>query len=331
MKTFLVILDGAGDRACKELGNKTPLKAANTPNLDFFSSNGKLGYMYSIKENIPPESDNALTSILGNDLFVAARGQLEAMGAGINLERGDLALRTNFATITNIKEGKILDRRAGRTLSTKEAEILGKEINKKVKLPCKFIFKPTVQHRGVLILKGGFSDNITNTDPSYMMRGKFSFHEEFKYSEPLDEEDSSKISANILNSFTEQSYLILNNHPINQYRIKNKFLPANMILARDPGIEIPKLNKLTGNWAGIVYMPLEIGIAKSTGMKVFSFSCPSLKDADIYKNLFLCLGSYINLSKSIITRILNKYDYFYLHFKETDIPGHDNKPLEKRK
>ena len=27
----------------------------------------------------------------------------------------------------------------------------------------------------------------------------------------------------------------------------------------------------------------------------------------------------------------NKYDYFYIHFKETDIPGHDNKPLDKVK
>ena len=26
-----------------------------------------------------------------------------------------------------------------------------------------------------------------------------------------------------------------------------------------------------------------------------------------------------------------KYDYFYIHFKKTDIPGHDNKPLEKIK
>jgi len=331
MKTFLIILDGVGDRNSKEIKKKTPLEAASTPNLDFFSENGKLGYMYSIKENYVPESDNAITSILGNDLFVAARGQLEAIGAEIRTEHGDLALRTNFGTITNLKDGKIIDRRAGRTLSTKEALILAKAINKGVKLPCKFIFKPTVQHRGVLAFRGGFSDNITNTDPSYRVKGKFSLKDELRYSEPLDEEESSKLSANILNSFTEQSYLILNNHPINQLRIKNNLLPANIILSRDPGTEIPQLKKLIGNWAAVVSMPLEIGIAKLTGMQVFSFSYPQLENPDIYHNLYLGLSTSINFAKNIINRIFNKFDKFYIHFKETDVPGHDNKPEEKRK
>ena len=331
MKTFLIILDGVGDRACKELGNKTPLEAASTPSLDFFASRGKLGYLYSIKEGVAPESDNAITTILGNEPFLAARGQLEALGAGIRLERGDLALRANFGTVTNLKEGKIIDRRAGRTLTTKEAEILSKAINKQVKLPCKFIFKPTIQHRGVLVLKGGFSDNITNTDPSYRTKGQFSLKDEIRYSEPLDEEELSKTAANILNSFTEQSYLILNNHPINQFRVKTNLLPANIILARDPGVEIPQLKKLDGKWASILMMPLEIGIAKLAGMQVFSFSCPSLKDYEIYKNLFMCLSTTINFSKNIIERTFSKYDYFYVHFKETDVPGHDNKPEEKKK
>ena len=44
------------------------------------------------------------------------------------MKRGDLALRVNFATIDSYQNGNIIDRRAGRTLTTAEAEILAKVV-----------------------------------------------------------------------------------------------------------------------------------------------------------------------------------------------------------
>ena len=69
MKGVLVILDGLGDLPHKLLNEKTPLEAAQTPNMDFFAARGELGYMYSVKPGFIPESDEAIVSIFGNDLI----------------------------------------------------------------------------------------------------------------------------------------------------------------------------------------------------------------------------------------------------------------------
>ena len=164
MKKIIVVIDGLGDVGYKQFENKSPLDFAETPNMDELAKKGQLGYMYPVNETYAPESDTAIVSILGNDPGISSRGIFEALGIGVKINRGDLALRANFGTVDNLKNRRMIDRRAGRTLTTKEARQLAKSINKQVKLPVKFEFYPTVQHRGVLILRGGFSDNITDTD-----------------------------------------------------------------------------------------------------------------------------------------------------------------------
>src|SRR3990170_1477923 len=99
MKGILVILDGLGDLPCKQLGEKTPLEAAEMPNLDFLAARSEMGYMYPVKPGFIPQSDEAIVSIFGNDLNNSSRGQLEARGTDLKLVRGDLALRVNFAAI----------------------------------------------------------------------------------------------------------------------------------------------------------------------------------------------------------------------------------------
>ena len=190
MKGILVIIDGLGDLPNSLLGGKTPLEIAKTPNMDFLAARGELGLMYSVKPGFVPESDEAIKSIFCNDLILSSRGQLEAVGSGIKLTRGDLALRANFATIDSLQKGNVIDRRAGRTLTTQEAEELAIEINSRVKLPCKFEFRPTVQHRGVLVLRGGFSEMISNNDTSYQ-QGKLKEINKIKGVEPLDETELS--------------------------------------------------------------------------------------------------------------------------------------------
>jgi len=328
MKGVFVIIDGLGDMPCKELDGKTPLEAAETPNMDWLAKHGRQGLVYPVNENYVPESDTAVVSLLGNNPFISSRGVFEAIGSGIEINRGDLCLRTNFATISGLP-GKIIDRRAGRTLTRKESEVLAAEINKNVKLPCKFVFKPTVQHRGVLVLRGGLSDNITNTDSAYQTKGKFFLKDEFNYSQAEDEEENTEYSANLVNEFIEQSYKILDKHPVNLERKRKGLLPANVILTRDAGIEIPKLKRHIG-WVALAYMPLEIGIAKVSGMEICSFQYPKMEGYDVYENLYAGLNLAISEARKCLAG--NKeHSYFYIHFKETDVPGHDNRPLDKKK
>ncbi len=323
MKKILVILDGLGDLPCKELKGKTPLEAAKTPNLDFLAKNGKTGLMVPSNEKIP-ESEVVL-NILGYTQKIN-RGILEALGSNIKISPGDLCLRTNFATK---KDNKIIDRRAGRNLTTKEAKSLANDLSKKIKLAFPFVFQATVQHRGVLVIKGGFSDNITDADPE---------HSKTISAQPLDEDETTKLSANLVNNFIEQADKILKDHPINKYREDKKLLPANTITARGAGTETPKLEEKR-DWTAILSMPTEIGIAKLIKMKIIRIKQPKVTENDIYKNLYASLNIHIKVSKKYIskeTKFSKLRNYlqtpnFYIHFKETDIPGHDGLPLEKKK
>ncbi|MCK5628743.1 phosphoglycerate mutase, partial [Candidatus Bathyarchaeota archaeon] len=156
MKLIYVVLDGLGDKPSKEWMNRTPLEEAKTPNMDFLARKGKSGLMYTIRKGVAPESDAAIISLLGYDAFKysTGRGVLEAIGSGLEVNDGDLSLRCNFATLGSNK--KIVDRRVGRDLSTKEATELSKAINEEVKLeshPAQLEFKNTIGHRCVVTFK----------------------------------------------------------------------------------------------------------------------------------------------------------------------------------
>lgn len=325
MKGILVIIDGVGDLPNKLLGNKTPLEAANTPNIDFFATRGELGLMYPVKPGFVPESDEAIVSIFGNDLIDSTRGQLEAIGAGIKLTRGDLAFRVNFATIDD-KEN-IVDRRAGRTLTNSEAAKLAKAINK-IKMPVDFVFETTVQHRAALVFRGGFSDGILPNDMTYV-QGKSVDVSKIRNCKPTDDDENTIYSVNIVNEFLTKVKDVLKKHPVNLDREKRGLLSANYILVRGAGIEKPKLKQYK-KWLSPSYMPLEKGFSAASGMHVTSFEYPALKKLDAYGNLWEGLKKACKFNVKAIKKNYKKFDYAYVHLKETDLPGHDNKPIEKK-
>jgi 2,3-bisphosphoglycerate-independent phosphoglycerate mutase len=322
MKGILVILDGLGDHPARQLEDKTPLEAAETPNLDFLANRGEIGQLFPIKPGVVPDTDDAIVSIFGNDISMSTRGQLEAIGADIEMKRGDLAFRTNFATIDTLKGENIMDRRAGRTLTTKEAQILAKDINR-ISLSKKFVFQPTIQHRGVLVFRGGFSDDILGND---ILRNRKSHG---LFAKAIEDDENSQYTINVVNEFLEKAHELLKDHEINRKRAEKGLLPANFLLLRGAGIEPPKL-RLYRRWISNGYVPVIRGFAKASGMKVVSFKYPKLKSLDVYETVHKGLKKACKMAIKAIKRNYKKFDYAFIHIKETDVPGHDNKPLEKK-
>ena len=173
-----------------------------------------------------------------------------------------------------------------------------------------------------LIIRGRFSDNISDVEEK---GGKLIF------SKPLDEHENSGLSANLINQFVRRSFEVLDKYPLNIARAKKGLFSANVLLCRGAGSGKVKLKKLRGKWMGLGYMPLEIGIERAVGMEAYKFRYPKLKGIDVYANLYSGLKKAIRNAIKMLKRNRKKYDYFYIHFKECDIPGHDNKPLEKVK
>lgn len=333
MAKVLVILDGIGDKPCKVLKGKTPLEAAKTPYLDSLTRQGNSGTVFPVGKDIAPESDVAVTALLGYDpyKYYTGRGPLESFGAGISFKQGNLALRTNFSTVN--EDMTLLDRRAGRTLTTKEAGELSKTINKEISLDVPFTFQSTVEHRGILVFEGKLSGNISNVDPAYEKVGSFGVArggEKNKIApcKALDPTPETKKSAKLINEFVQQSYDILKKHPVNIKRSKNYLLPANIILPRDAGTALPIFPKKK-DWGAVVSMPLEKGLAKLAGMNVLPFTVPPLTTTELYEHLYVSLDLTIKTAKKVLSQ--GKYSHYYIHIKETDIPGHDNRPLDKKK
>ena len=251
MKLIYVAIDGMGDLPISELGGKTPLEAAETPNMDFLAQNGKRGLMYSVGKGVAPESDVAVISLLGYDplIYSTGRGIIEAVGAGLNVEDGDLALRCNFATMG--QGDKILDRRVARTLTTEEAKELSDFANEEVKLETihtTFEFRNTLGHRAALLIKNKgkpLSAKITNSDPAYYIKnglGVASLNAKMilKKCKPIANTHEAKISADLVNEFIEKTRLIWENHPVNEKRSDSGKLKANAVLTRDAGDSLPK-------------------------------------------------------------------------------------------
>ena len=327
MKLIFVAIDGMGDLPIESLGNKTPLEAAETPNLDSLAKKGKTGLMYTVRKGVAPESDVAVISLLGYDPFKysTGRGVIEAAGVGLKMKDGDLALRCNFATLGQGKT--ILDRRVARSLSTEEASELTKAVNKEVKLtsyPATFEYKNTLGHRAVLLIKSNassLSSNITNSDPAYIiMNGigvaKPDVEMVLKTCEPTDNTEASKVSAGLVNEFIEKSHILWENHPINEKRAKEGKLKANVVLTRDAGHLLPKffnINKRYDvNFAALADMHAERGIAQLAGMESSLLPPPTgnlQKDCEVRVKALL--------------EALPKHDCFYIHLKGPDEPGHD--------
>jgi len=327
LKLIYVVVDGMGDLPIQKLGGRTPLEAAETPNMDRLARNGKNGLMYSVAKGIAPESDVAVVSILGYDPFKhsVARGIFEAVGAGLTVRSGDLALRCNFATLGRGR--RIIDRRAGRDLTAEEARRLSETVNEKVKLdsyPVDFEFKNTIGHRAVLVIRSKrkpLSGRITNTDPAYTRLeeigvAKAKVEMTLKKCEPMDNSEEAKISAALVNEFVEKSHIALDEHEVNRKRAAAGKLKANVILTRDAGNTLPRFPSLSERY-GVSFvcladMPVERGISKLAGMSLVDLPPPS---GDLKRDCRLRVRR--------LLKVLPSHDCFYIHIKGPDEPGHD--------
>ena len=100
-RCVFVLIDGLGDAALPCLNNRTPLEHASTPWIDALARGGLNGLMDPVEPGLACGSDTAHLSILGYDprRYYRGRGSFEAMGAGVQMQEGDVAFKCNFCTL----------------------------------------------------------------------------------------------------------------------------------------------------------------------------------------------------------------------------------------
>ncbi len=326
MKIGYVLLDGCADRPDRRLNFTTPLESAHTPSLDSLATKGRLGRVVTVGRDISPESDIAVFNMLGYsfDNGYPGRGVVEAVGTGLNFHDGELALRTNFASVVG---GGILDRRAGRNLASEEVLELSREVNTIELKDASFEFRGTLSYRGVVVIRAStrLSAEITNTDPAYRRVKGFGAarrtgkRERILKCLPDSKSKAAVRAASLVNEFTAKTLEVLAKSPVNRERRSAGKLPANALLLRDGGDHVPRVERFESKYGmkgvALVEMPAEVGIAKILGMKRIS-----LKDVNDLQS-----------KARLFNRELTENTIVYVHVKGPDEFGHDGDAVGKKK
>ena len=300
-KLALVVLDGLGDIATKEQGFLTPLEAAHTPNLDGLAKEGAQGRMIPVAPGITPGSGPGHLGLFGYDPieYQVGRGVIEALGLGVDLKPGDIAARANFCTLD--PNGIVTDRRAGR-IATKVTEELCALLSRKVKKvgDAEVFIKAGTGHRFVVIFRGpGLEGPLTDADPN---REGLPVPDV----QPTDPNSAGqRKAAELVGQFRKLALQVI---------AAKK--PANGILLRGIAHQpaLPTFEERYGlRPACLAVYPMYKGLAQLAGMKKIEGPKTIAEQFQRY------LAEYDN------------FNYFFIHFKYTDMYGEDGNFEAKKK
>ena len=303
-----------GDLPIREFGNKTPLEAASTPNMDRLAKNGTTGIIYVLGKGIRPNSDDAHLTLFGYNVKkdYPERGAIEAAGVSIKLEQGDIALRANLATVD--KELRVKDRRAGRIEDTTP---FVKELDGMVIDNVRFIVKPGTGHRVIIVMRGkNLSDKISNSDVHYASSTKIVkewMNKKVLAIKPMDKTEEAKFTANVLQKFLERSHKILEKNPLNDEREKEGKLRGNHLLTRFAGY-YKKLKPFEDRYGlkacCIAGAGLYKGLGAIAGMDLIQVKgATGLPNTDVKAKI------------EAAKKAIKKYDFVFVHIKPADIYG----------
>lgn len=309
MKYIVLVGDGMADYPIKELGERTPLEAGRTPNMEFIAKNGVLGRIKTIPDKMSPASDVANISILGYDpqKFYTGRGPLEAANLGIDLEDTDVAFRCNLVTAS---ADTLIDYSAGH-ISSREAAMLISFLDEKIGTD-RIRFYPGISYRHLMVVKRGVDERLDYLEciPPHDIIGQ-------SISKNLPRGDQ----AIFLISLMEESRGLLEKQEINLVRIDLKENPANMIWLWGQGRKpaLPKFAQKYGIEGSVISaVDLIKGLGRILGMEVIN-----VKGATGYYDT-----DYAAKAEAAINALQRK-DFVFLHVEAPDEAGHNGDLREK--
>jgi 2,3-bisphosphoglycerate-independent phosphoglycerate mutase len=309
MKYIVLIGDGMADYPVQELGGRTPLEAARTPNMDFIARYGILGRVKTIPDKATPGSDVAAITIFGYDAdkYYTGRGPLEAVNLGIGVEEKDLVFRCNLVTVSG---DTLVDYSAGH-ISSKEGKLLMKSLEKGLGDE-HFKFYPGISYRNILLVRDGVSRHLDKPvcKPPHDVAGQ-------SVSKNLPKGESAEVLIGLM----EESRKILEKHEVNQVRVDLKENPANMIWLWGQGKKpaMPSFQEKYGV-AGSVISAVDLikGLGLVLGLEVIR-----VPGATGYYDT-----NYQGKARAAI-KSLQKSDFVFVHVEAPDEAGHNGDLREK--
>ena len=298
MKYVVLLGDGMSDRPLKELGGRTPLIAARTPNMDAMATHGQFGYLNSASESFLPGSDIMNLNILGYPVerYYTGRAPLEASSIGVDLKEEDVAFRCNLVTLS--EEGLLMEDYSAGHISTEEASSIIKTLDSELGREG-LRFYPGKSYRHIMVLSGG-PDGLDLTPPHDITNQPANPHL------PKDQR---------LLELTHKSWEILRSHPVNLKRVKSGKRPATSIWLWGEGKKpnLPSFEERYGLKGSIISaVDLMKGIGIYLGLKVVE-----VPGATGYLDT-----NYIGKANAAIDE-LTRCDFVFVHVEAPDEASHN--------
>ncbi|MEI6703580.1 MAG: cofactor-independent phosphoglycerate mutase [Deltaproteobacteria bacterium] len=302
MKVIILLGDGMSDELYSELGDKSHLQAASTPNMDYMARNGQVGLAQTVPNGLPPGSDVANLSVFGYDPrnCYTGRSPLEAVSMGVLLGSDDVAFRMNLVTLKPHGSSIYMQDFSAGHISTAEGRALVETLQKDLGSN-EFEFYPGVGYRHLMVWRGG-KDGMKGTPPhditgkailDYLPRGD---------------------GADTLNNIMNHAQMVLHNHQVNTRRKEEGNLPANSVWLWGHG-KTPKIapfrDKFSMSGAVISAVDLIKGIGICAGLDVIN-----VEGATGYIDT-----NYLGKAEAALAALEN-HDFVYVHVEAPDEASH---------
>jgi len=310
MKFVVLQGDGMADEPIGELGGKTPLEVANTPNLDRMARAGILGLTRTIPQGLPPGSDVGTMSVLGYDpsRYHTGRSPIEAASMGVELGPEDVAFRCNLVTLETPEGGvEIMRDFAAGHIPTAEAREIVEDLQRTLGGDG-LEFHPGVSYRHLLVWRGG--EHRMRTTPPHDLSDK-----------PVGGSFPEGEGAAVLSDLMARSRGLLAEHPVCRARLmRGERAPTSIWLwGQGKRPTIPRLRERFGvegsviaavdlvNGLGVLAGLVRIAVPGATGF----------------------LDTNFRGKAEYGLRALEARDFLFLHVEAPDEGGHMGDPRKK--
>lgn len=314
MKYAIIIPDGCSDLPMQELGGKTPLEAANIPNMDLIAQEGMLAQTDNVPSHFPAGSEVANMTLFGYDpnLYFTGRAPIEAAAQGIQLGEYDWAVRCNLVSVV---EQIMVDFTADH-ISTEEAKQLLAALSEVV-ADRRLEFVSGVSYRNLLLYRGNANEkppfsNETRTRAPHDLTDL-----------PVTDDYPRGPGSDLLTDLMQKSVPVFAEHAVNQKRLAEGHLAATNVwlwgLGKSP--VLPPFQERFGlRGAMITGVDLLRGLAALIGWDRIA-----VEGATGYLDT-----NYAGKGRAAV-EALDKYDIVCVHVEATDEASHEGRHDEKIK
>lgn len=302
MKYIIMLGDGMADVPVDALGGRTPLQAANKPNIDSLAPYSELGMVKTVPDGLKPGSDVANLSAMGYDPLVCYTGRspLEAVSMGIQMNDTDVAVRCNLVTLSDEAEyadKTMLDYSSGE-ITTEEAAELIEAVEKALGGDGR-VFYPGISYRHCMIWDRG-PVGLDLTPPHDISDRPV---KDYLPGHP------------VILELMRRSYEVLNHHPVNEKRREQGLNPANSIWLWGEGTK-PGVSLFADTYGVKASVISAVDLIKGIGI------CAGMEVLEVEGATGNLHTNFRGKGEAALKTLLEGQDFVYIHVEAPDECGH---------